>query len=329
MLRQGGACARGGGGVNFISSHDGHFGLEGEGVQCAIAPPPSYGVCISMHLLNGTGNSPSSGRPTPGIVKHNKSSGGCVDTTKTRSGPQRVRMSSGERPTSAAKGKQSDTEALCQTPPSFLWRTAVLILLRGGGSPAPRPPPRLPPARQLILCELHLQGPSADTRRMARPGPTQQPCSVGPLGPFPLPLPCPHAPIDSSGGAPVASTSAGGDRSPLQAGPCRDHGLTNDSKTTFSCVDHQSRFHPNQFPGRNNSGPATSPDLKSSRPPDRDCRRPHQSAQPAATGSQGQCQAPLLRHTRGRCSTHHSPGPGMDTIQHVYWHIPTNLPQPP
>ena len=36
---------------------------------------------------------------------------------KTRSGPQRVRMSGGERPIGAAKGKQSDTEALCQPPP--------------------------------------------------------------------------------------------------------------------------------------------------------------------------------------------------------------------
>ena len=69
-----------------------------------------------MPLVNGTGNSPSPGRPTPGVVKQDKSSGGSVDTT--RSGPQRVRMSSGEGPISAAKGKQSDTEALCQTPPS-------------------------------------------------------------------------------------------------------------------------------------------------------------------------------------------------------------------
>ena len=38
---------------------------------------------------------------------------------KTRSGPQRVRMSSGERPIGATKGKQSDTEALCQTPPNL------------------------------------------------------------------------------------------------------------------------------------------------------------------------------------------------------------------
>ena len=70
-----------------------------------------------MPLVNGTGDSPSPGRPTPGVVKQDKSSGGSVDTTKTRSGPQRVRMSSGERPMGAAKGKQSDTEALCQPPP--------------------------------------------------------------------------------------------------------------------------------------------------------------------------------------------------------------------
>ena len=51
------------------------------------------------------------------VVKQDKSSRGSVDTTKTRSGPQRVRMSSGERPIGAAKGKQSDAEALCQPPP--------------------------------------------------------------------------------------------------------------------------------------------------------------------------------------------------------------------
>ena len=63
------------------------------------------GVCIWMHLLNGPGNSPSPGRPTPGVVKQDKSSRGSVDTTKTRSGPQRVRMSSGERPTGAANNQ--------------------------------------------------------------------------------------------------------------------------------------------------------------------------------------------------------------------------------
>ena len=79
--------------------------------------PHGLGVCIWMHLINGTGNSPSPGQPTPGVVKQDKSSGGSVDTTKTRSGPQRVRMSSGERPIDTAKGKQSDPKALCQPPP--------------------------------------------------------------------------------------------------------------------------------------------------------------------------------------------------------------------
>ena len=63
------------------------------------------------------GQQPVSGTANPGVVKQDKSSRGSVDTTKTRSGPQRVRMSSGERPIGAAKGKQSDTEALCQPPP--------------------------------------------------------------------------------------------------------------------------------------------------------------------------------------------------------------------
>ena len=63
------------------------------------------------------GRQPVSGTADPGVVKQDKSSRGSVDTTKTRSGPQRVRMSSGERPIGAAKGKQSDTEALCQPPP--------------------------------------------------------------------------------------------------------------------------------------------------------------------------------------------------------------------
>ena len=70
-----------------------------------------------MPLVNGTGNSPSLGRPTPGVVQQDKSSGGSVDTTKTRSGPRRVGMCSGERPTGTAKGKQPNTEALCQPPP--------------------------------------------------------------------------------------------------------------------------------------------------------------------------------------------------------------------
>ena len=74
-----------------------------------------------MHLVNGTGTSPSPGRRTPGVVKQDKSSGGSVDTSKTRSDPRRVRMSSGERPIGTAKGKQPNTEALCQPPPPPRW----------------------------------------------------------------------------------------------------------------------------------------------------------------------------------------------------------------
>ena len=80
-------------------------------------PGLGLGVCVWMHLVNGTGNSPTPGRPTPGVVKQDKSSGGSVDTTKTRSDPQRVRMSGGEGPMGAAKGKQTNTVAPCQPPP--------------------------------------------------------------------------------------------------------------------------------------------------------------------------------------------------------------------
>ena len=63
------------------------------------------------------GQQPVSGTADPGVVKQDKSSRGSVDTTKTPLGPQRVRMSSGERPIGAAKGKQSDTEACANPPP--------------------------------------------------------------------------------------------------------------------------------------------------------------------------------------------------------------------
>ena len=70
---------------------------------------------------------PSPGRPTPGVVKQDTSSGGSFDTTKTRSGPQRVGMCSGERPIGAAKGKQSDTKALCQPPPPLSNAPAYVV----------------------------------------------------------------------------------------------------------------------------------------------------------------------------------------------------------
>ena len=73
--------------------------------------------CASGCTWSTARQQPISGTADPGVVKQDKSSRGSVDTTKTRSDPQRVRTSSGERPIGAAKGKQSDTEALCQPPP--------------------------------------------------------------------------------------------------------------------------------------------------------------------------------------------------------------------
>ena len=66
-------------------------------------------VCIWMQLVNGTGNNPSMGQPTPGVVKQDKSSRGSIDKTKTSPDPQRVRVYTGERPIGAARGKQTNT----------------------------------------------------------------------------------------------------------------------------------------------------------------------------------------------------------------------------
>ena len=92
-------------------------GVDGGGL--ARAPAPGLGEGAGLLLTTPRHPEGERGCPPPpgGVVKQDKSSGGSVDTTKTRSGPQRVRMSSGERPIGAAKGKQSDTEALCQPPP--------------------------------------------------------------------------------------------------------------------------------------------------------------------------------------------------------------------
>ena len=112
-------------------------------------PPPP--------LVNGTRNSPSPGQPTPGVVKQDKSSGGSVDTTKTRSGPQRVRMSSGERPIGAAKGKQPNTEALCQPPLPPL----VVVVVQSVCTNCPHCivgalPPPAPSQYAVLMMEAHL-----------------------------------------------------------------------------------------------------------------------------------------------------------------------------
>ena len=58
------------------------------GSECALGCPWS----------TARATAPSPGRPTPGVVKQDKSFRGSVDTTKTRSGPQRVGRYDGERP---------------------------------------------------------------------------------------------------------------------------------------------------------------------------------------------------------------------------------------
>ena len=106
--------------------------------QCWSRQTPAWTRSVHLDAPGQRATAPSPGWPTPGSFKQEKSSGGSVDTTKTRSGPQRVRMSSGERPIGAAKGTQLDTEALCQhrkheAPKTiFLWVTLELGL--GGGA---------------------------------------------------------------------------------------------------------------------------------------------------------------------------------------------------
>ena len=66
-----------------------------------------------MHLVNGTGNSPSLGRPTPELSNRTSH----PETTKRRSDPQRVGMNNGERPMGAANDKTTNHRASCQPPP--------------------------------------------------------------------------------------------------------------------------------------------------------------------------------------------------------------------
>ena len=105
-----------------------------QGQAIPLSCPPPHSRCASgCTWSTARATAPSPGRPTPGVVKQDKSSGGSVDTTKTRSEPQRVRMSGGERPIGAARGKQSDTEALCHPPPPH--RDVLEERGRGGRGP--------------------------------------------------------------------------------------------------------------------------------------------------------------------------------------------------
>ena len=63
------------------------------------------------------GQQPVSGTADPGVVKQDKSPRGSVDTTNTRAGPQRVRLSSGERPIGAATRQTIRYRGLVPPPP--------------------------------------------------------------------------------------------------------------------------------------------------------------------------------------------------------------------
>ena len=80
----------------------------------AVLEPANPAWTWSMHL-DAPGQrhrqQPIFGTANPGVGKQDTSSRGSVDTSKTRSDPQRVGMYNGERPIGAAKGKQTKTMA--------------------------------------------------------------------------------------------------------------------------------------------------------------------------------------------------------------------------
>ena len=123
-------------------------------------PPPTPGPAPFAAPPPAT--APSPGRPTPGVVEQDKSSRSSVDTTKTRLDPQRVGMSSGERPIGAAKGTQTNTMASCQPP-----------------SPRPR---ALSPAH--VTARPNADGPDGAQRPLSRPTPQRLPRRM--LRPLPL-----------------------------------------------------------------------------------------------------------------------------------------------
>ena len=83
------------------------------------------------------GQQPVSRTAGPGVVNQDRSSRGSVDTTKTRSGVQRVRMCKKERPIGAAKGKQTNTMALCH--PASLKRQVHPYHILYASPPPPLP----------------------------------------------------------------------------------------------------------------------------------------------------------------------------------------------
>ena len=146
--------------------------------------------------------------PTPGVVKQDKSSGGSVDTTKTRSGPQRVRMSGGERPIGAAKGTQTNAMASCHppptpfvqdTPPQCVSGSAALVPVvplsdAGGGRPSSIHGHDTPQSHSATVHTRPVSETGRGRRAANRPGSPRHAdaCKVhGLCGPTPPSLPAP------------------------------------------------------------------------------------------------------------------------------------------
>ena len=92
-----------------------HSGVHRSGLEPA---NPTWTWSVHLDVPGQRhGQWPISGTGQPGVVKQDKSSNGSIDTTKTRSDPQRVRMCKGERPVGAAKGTQANTLASGPAPP--------------------------------------------------------------------------------------------------------------------------------------------------------------------------------------------------------------------
>ena len=115
-------------------------------VQGEEGPPCAGGSVIGTCSVGFTGAPPFARRMCIVLMEHP-----AVDTTKTRSDPQRVWMWKGERPIGAAKGKQTSTMASCSTAP------VVPSCLQKAVPPPP--PPRHPGRPQSPSVAWHQEPP--------------------------------------------------------------------------------------------------------------------------------------------------------------------------
>ena len=169
-------------------------------------PPPPFGLGMDSVRLDAPGHrhgpQPRLRDGRPPEANRTSHPGAPFETTKTFSGPRRVRMSSGERPMGAARGKQSDTEALCQTPPFS--PAAVALSLQPDLAHADLPAPSalrstahtahaahvlgaMPPAHRSRCTPRTRALPTASAERgriIAPAGPAGGPRVRRPVGPF-------------------------------------------------------------------------------------------------------------------------------------------------